>query len=177
MKIKIKKINPNLELPSFIDKGEWVDLRASNGVITIAPQASVAKKKEVNGVEGSFRDVEFDYFYIPLGIAMEIPKGYEAIVLPRSSTFAKCGIIMANSAGVIDSSYCGDTDEWRFPAVSFKHSGINVGDRICQFRIQLSQKATVWQKIKWLFSSKIEFVEVEHLGNADRGGFGTTGIK
>ena len=108
---------------------------------------------------------------------MEIPEGYEAIILPRSSTFSKYGIIMTNSAGVIDSSYCGDTDEWRFPAVAFRHSSINVGDRICQFRIQLSQKATVWQKIKWLFSSKIEFVEVEHLGNADRGGFGTTGIK
>lgn len=177
MKIKIKKINPNLKLPSFIDKGEWVDLRASDSVTMIAPQASVAKKKEVNGVEGSFRDVEFDSFFIPLGIAMEIPEGYEAIVLPRSSTFHKYGITMTNSAGVIDSSYCGDTDEWRFPAVAFRHSSISVGDRICQFRIQLSQKATVWQKIKWLFSSKIEFVEVEHLGNADRGGFGTTGIK
>jgi dUTP pyrophosphatase len=176
MKIKIKKLNPNLELPSFIDKGEWVDLRASNNVNMIAPQANVAKKKVVHEVEGSYRDVEFDTYMIPLGIAMELPKGYEAIILPRSSTFKKYGIIMTNSAGVIDSSYCGDIDEWKFPVVALRHTSINVGDRICQFRIQLSQKATVWQKIKWLFSSKIEFVEVKHLGNTDRGGFGTTGV-
>lgn len=177
MVIKIKRINPNITLPSFIDKGEWVDLSASQAIIMMAPQASVAKKKSVNGVEGSYRDVEFDSCMIPLGVAMELPKGYEAVTLPRSSTFKTYGIIMSNSEGVIDSSYCGDTDEWKFPAIAMRHTAINVGDRICQFRIQLSQKATVWQKIKWLFSSKIEFVEVGHLGNADRGGFGTTGIK
>lgn len=177
MKIKIKKINPDIKLPEFIDKGEWVDLRASNKIIMKAPQAGVLRRKKVNDKEISFRDVSFDATLIPLGIAMEIPKGYEAIILPRSGTFKNYGITMSNSAGIIDNSYCGDNDEWKFGAIAFRNTTINVGDRICQFRVQLSQKATMWQKIKWLFSSKIEFIEVSHLGNKDRGGFSSTGVK
>lgn len=177
MKIKIKRINPNIKLPEFIAKGEWVDLRASNKIVMKAPQSGVLKRRKVNDKETSFRDVSFDSTLIPLGVAMEIPKGYEAVMLPRSGTFKNYGITMSNSAGIIDNSYCGDNDEWKFGAIAFCNTTINVGDRICQFRIQLSQKATIWQKIKWLFSSKIEFVEVSHLGNQDRGGFSSTGIK
>lgn len=74
-------------------------------------------------------------------------------------------------------SYSGSNDEWQFPAIAFKSRTINEGDRICQFRIQPSQKASIWTKIKWLFTNKVEFVEVEDLQNADRGGIGTTGVK
>ena len=83
----------------------------------------------------------------------------------------------ANSEGVIDNSYCGDEDEWRFPAIAFRDTTINKGERICQFRIQLSQKATIWQKLRWLFSNKIELVSVDKLESINRGGFGTTGVK
>lgn len=177
MNIKIKKLNPNLELPKIIAKGEWIDLRASVSVVMKAPQAQVLKRVTVNGETTSYRDVEFDTQLIPLGIAMQLPKGYEAVVLPRSGTLKNFGIMLTHSAGIIDSSYCGDEDEWKFSAIALNHCEIQEGDRICQFRIQLSQKATMWQKIKWLFSSKITFTEVDHLGNEGRGGFSSTGVK
>lgn len=177
MDIKIKRINKGLSFPTIIHKGEWIDLRASEDVVMKAPQAQTLKKTIVDGETISYRDVEFDTKRIPLGIAMQLPKGYEAVVLPRSGTFDNFGITMSNSEGVIDNSYCGDNDEWKFGAIAFRHTNIYEGDRICQFRIQLSQKATMWQKIKWLFSSKINLVEVEHLGNDDRCGFSSTGVK
>lgn len=108
---------------------------------------------------------------IPLGVAMQLPEGYEALVVPRSSTFKHWGIISTNHVGVIDESYCGDGDQWHFPAfclVGMKmingRSGtlIRKGDRICQFRIIKHQP-------------EIEFLEVEKLGNPDRGGIGSTG--
>lgn len=177
MNIKIKKLNPNLELPKIIEKGEWIDLRASRRVVMKAPQAQVLKRVIVNGETSSYRDVEFDTQLIPLGIAMQLPKGYEAVILPRSGTFKNFGIMLTNSAGIIDSSYCGDTDEWKFGAIALRHCEIQEGDRICQFRIQLSQKATMWQKLKWLFSSEIKLVEVGSLDNKNRGGFSSTGVK
>ena len=105
---------------------------------------------------------------------MELPAGLEAPIVPRSSTW-KYGIIQMNSVGIIDKTYCGDDDWWRFPYYMFMDGKLEHNQRICQFRIQPSQKATVWQKLKWLFTSKIEFIEVDHLGNENRGGFGTTG--
>ena len=112
---------------------------------------------------------------IPLGISVKLPKGYEAHMLPRSSTFNKWGIIMANNMGIIDESYCGDGDEWKFPAYSLWHrsfswhgvmhqdgSLIKQGDRICQFRIMRKMP-------------ELNFVEVDHLDSPDRGGFGSTG--
>lgn len=177
MDIKIKRINKDLRFPTIIHKGEWIDLRASEDVVMKAPQAQTLKKTIVDGETISYRDVEFDTQLIPLGIAMQLPKGYEAVILPRSGTFKNFGIMLTNSAGIIDSSYCGDEDEWKFGAIALKHCEIQEGDRICQFRIQLSQKATMWQKIKWLFSSKINLVEVEHLGNDNRSGFSSTGVK
>ena len=104
-----------------------------------------------------------------------MPDGFEAIVAPRSSTYAHYGIIQSNSIGVIDNSYCGNTDEWKFPAIAFKKTTIPQDDRICQFRIQLKQNATFWQKIKWLFNNKIKFDVVDDLSNTSRGGFGSTG--
>lgn len=177
MKIEIKRINKNISFPVIINKGEWIDLRASETVELLGPQSGVLKRKEVNGETISSRDVTFDTTMIPLGIAMRLPKGCEAHILPRSGTFKDFGIMMTNSEGIIDISYSGNKDEWKFPAIAFRHTTIDAGDRICQFRIQLSQKATVWQKLKWLFSSKIELVEVDNLDDENRGGFSSTGIK
>lgn len=173
LKIKIKKIGRGANLPKVIDKGEWVDLSASEYRSIKAPQAGTLKRTK----EDSYRNVSFSTFMVPLGVAMKLPEGLEAVVVPRSSTFKNFGIIQANSFGVIDNSYSGNNDEWKFPAIALRDTVVNVGDRICQFRIQLSQKATMWQKLKWLFSSGIEIVEVASLDNKDRGGFGSTGVR
>lgn len=177
LKIKVKRINKNIPLPEVIDKGDWIDLRAAETVTLNAPQANILKRHKVKGVEERHRDVEFDSRLIRLGVAMQLPKGFEAVVLSRSSTYKNFGVILGNSEGVIDQPYCGDNDEWRFNAIAFRDTTINEGDRICQFRIQLSQKATMWQKIKWLLSSGVEIIEVDELGNPDRKGIGITGIK
>ena len=164
MKIKVKYHNPNCKF-SFIDKGEWIDLRASKTIEFEAPKLTVANT------------VVFDNKMIPLGFAMELPKDFEAWVEPRSGTYKNWGIILANSKGIIDSSYAGNDDIWRFPAIALRNTTILEGDRICQFRIMPSQKASIWTKIKWLFTNKIEFVEVDNLCNTNRGGFGSTGVK
>ena len=83
--------------------------------------------------------------------------------------------MQTNSIGVIDNTYCGNGDEWMVNMIAFDSSEIHKGDRICQFRIQLSQNATIWQKIKWFFTNKIELVEVDTLSEINRGGFGSTG--
>lgn len=176
LKIKVKVLTEGC-MPQIIEKGDWIDLKAAEDVQLKAPQAGTLKRKTANGVEVAYRDVTFDSKLIKLGIAMELPAGFEANVLPRSGTYKEFNIICRNSEGVIDNSYKGDEDEWRFPALAFGNSTIKKGDRICQFRIQLSQKATMWQKIKWLFSSGVELVEVSSLGNDNRGGFNSTGIK
>ena len=160
MKLKIKiKTFGNTPVPQIIDKGDWIDL-------TVLHTYSTQEDKK----ESSTKPI-----MINLGIAMELPKGYEAILVARSSTFKKYGIIQANAIGIIDETFCSDADIWHFPAIALtKKINILAGSRICQFRIQLSQKATMWQKIKWLFTSGIEFVEVESLENEIRGGFGST---
>lgn len=175
LKIKVKYLKP-FTLIEVSPKGEWIDLRAAEDIVLKAPQAKTLKKHKVNGVEEAHRDVVFDSKLIPLGVAIKLPEGFEAVVLPRSSTFKRFGITMTNNQGVIDSSYCGDNDEWKFPAVAFRDTEINAGNRICQFKIQLSQKASMWQKLKWLLSSGVKIVEVESLDNNNRGGFGSTGI-
>lgn len=165
MKIKVKYHNTRCKF-DFISKGEWIDLRASGMTVFDGPHVS-----ELDG------KVIFDYQLIPLGFAMELPKDFEALVNPRSGTFKNYCIMMTNSQGIIDSTYCGNNDQWMFPAIAFKSRTINEGERICQFRIQPSQKASIWTKIKWLFTNKIEFVEVDDLQNANRGGFSSTGVK
>ena len=152
LKIKIKTFASQI-LPEIIDKGDWIDLRSN--------EEYVANKEE--------------YKLLKLGVAMELPDGFEAIVVPRSSTFKTWGILLANSMGIIDNSYSGDNDEWRFPAWFTRGTIIHKGDRICQFRIQLSQKATFWQKLHWLLSSKIKIEHVEKLNTINRGGVGSTG--
>lgn len=142
-KIRIKYFTEAIDKLDYIDgKSDWIDLRASEDVVLKA---------------GEFK-------LIPLGVAMELPQGYEAHIVPRSSTFKTWGIIQTNSMGVVDCSYCGDNDMWRMPVYATRDVEIHVNDRICQFRIMKNQP-------------KISFEEVEHLDNEDRGGFGSTGSK
>lgn len=105
-----------------------------------------------------------EFRLISLGISMKFPEGYEANIVPRSSIFKKWGILQVNSMGVIDNSYCEENDIWMFPALAIQNTTINEGDRICQFRI-----------VKKM--DDIEFIEVEHMEDEDRGGFGSTGMK
>lgn len=175
-KIYIKRFKdeqgkPLVDFPKIIKKGDWIDLRAAETVTLNAPQAGTLKGNEVK-----HRDVVSEVTLIPLGVAMKLPEGYEAHVVPRSSSAKGLGIMCANSMGIIDQTYCGNNDQWHFPAITLRRTTITINTRICQFRIQLSQKATIWQKIKYLFTSEFELVEVETLNNSDRGGFGITGI-
>ena len=140
-KIRIKYFTDKIEKLDYIDgKSDWIDLRAS---------------EEVELKAGDFK-------LIPLGVAMQIPAGYEGHLAPRSSTFKTWGLIQTNSVGVIDCSYCGDDDMWRMPVYATRDTVIHVNDRVAQFRIIENQP-------------KIVFEEVESLGNDSRGGFGSTG--
>lgn len=139
--IKIKYFSDDIERLRYIDgKSDWIDLRASERVVFKAGE----------------------YKLIPLGVAMELPKGYEAHVVPRSSTFKNYGLLQTNSCGVIDGSYCGDNDMWHVPMYATRDVTVEKNDRICQFRIEKNQP-------------KIVFEECAALGNENRGGFGSTG--
>ena len=174
MKLKIKvKLFEGGKMPQVNEKGDLFDVFAREEVSLIAPQAGV--QHQVNNIK--VRDVEFKHTLIPLGFAMEIPEGFKANLYPRSSTYKTWKIIFANSVGNIDSSYSGNDDEWKVSAIALGNTTIEVGDKIAQFEIVPSTKATMWQKLKWLFSSKIEFIEVECLEHHNRGGFGTSGSK
>ncbi len=140
-KIRIRYHSNEIEKLTYIDgKSDWIDLRSAEHV--------KLKKGDVH--------------YIDLGISLQLPKGYEAVLVPRSSTFKNFGIIQVNNVGVIDETYCGDGDVWKMPVLAVRDTEIFVNDRICQFRIQKHQP-------------KIVFEEVESLGNQERGGFGSTG--
>lgn len=125
---------------STFENGDWIDLRSA---------------EDVEMKAGDFK-------LISLGVSMKLPEGYEAHVVPRSSTYKNWGIIQANHMGVIDNSYSGTNDIWRFPAIAIRDTVINKNDRICQFRIMKKQPS-------------LDFVEVEHLDDVDRGGFGSSG--
>lgn len=141
MNIRIKYFTDKIEKLRYIDgKSDWIDLRAAEDVTLKA---------------GEFK-------LIPLGIAMELPEGYEAHVVPRSSTFKNFGILQTNSMGIIDETYCGDNDQWFFPALAMRDTEIHVNDRICQFRIMAHQPA-------------FDFEKTDVLGNKNRGGIGSTG--
>lgn len=169
MKIKVKLFNKNCKFES-IKKGEWIDLKSAVTCQLISPFANTLNSKRDK------RNVVFDDYKIPLGIGMQLPKGLEAWLEPRSGTFNNYGLLLVNSKGIIDNSYSGPNDQWAFQAVALRNCIINEGERICQFRIALSQKATIWQKIKWLFTNKIEFEFVDDYEGEDRGGFGSTGV-
>lgn len=138
--IRIKYFTEQINKVEKIVKGDWIDLRA-------------ASKVELKA--GEFK-------LIPLGVAMQLPEGYEAHIVPRSSTYKNFGIIQTNSMGIVDETYCGDNDQWFFPAYALRDTVIEVNDRICQFRIMKHQP-------------EIEFEVVKTLGNEDRGGIGSTG--
>lgn len=140
--ILIKYHNDQLERLGNIggEKSDWIDLRAAEDIIM--------KKDE--------------FKLISLGVSMKLPDGYEAHMVPRSSTFKTFGVLQTNHMGVIDNTYCGDNDIWRFPALAVRDTEIHVNDRICQFRIVKKQPA-------------VEFKEVEALDDVNRGGFGSTG--
>ena len=140
--IKIKYHSDEIEKLKYIDgKSDWIDLRSAEDVELKAG----------------------DFTYISLGISMQLPKGYEAHVVPRSSTFKNFGIIQTNHHAIIDESYCGDNDIWKYPVYAMREKVIHKNDRICQFRIMEHQPT-------------IEFKEVNELGNEDRNGFGSTGV-
>lgn len=176
LKIKIRVLTEGC-MPEINPIGDWIDLRSSIDIDLLAPQAGTLKKSIINGEEINHRDVTLETYYIPLGVAMQLPAGYEAVVNSRSSGPKKAGLFIPNGQGIIDNIYSGNNDEWNYVCSPMRTTSIKKGDRICQFRIQLSQKATMWQKIKWFFSSGVKLVEVEDLQNENRGGLGSTGIK
>lgn len=167
LKIKILELTKGC-FPVIREDGDWIDLKAAEDVILEAPSVLKSKGKT---------STTFNTAYIPLGIAMQLPEGFEAIIAPRSSTCKKFNILQTNSIGVIDNDYCGPNDQWCFLAIAKNRATIKKGDRICQFRIQLSQKATVWQKLKWLFCSGVKLIKVRELKNPNRQGFGHSGIR
>lgn len=175
-KIKVKVLTEGCE-PKIIDKGDWIDLKAAKSMVIPAAQSSTLKKKIIEGKEVNYRDVTMNTTYIPLGVAMKLPDGYEAIVASRSSGPKKLCLLIPSGIGIIDNSYSSNTDEWMYVASTMKKATIHKGDRICQFRIQLSQKATLWQRIKWLFTSGVKLEFINDLGDEARGGLGSTGVK
>lgn len=140
--LKIKYLSDKIEKLAYIGggKSDWIDLRCAEDIKLKAGESK----------------------NIPLGVAIQLPSGYEAHVVPRSSTFKNFGIIQTNHTGIIDESYCGDNDQWFMPVYALRDTEIHVNDRICQFRIVEHQP-------------KIVFDEVETLGNQNRGGIGSTG--
>ncbi len=139
--LKIKYHSSEIQKLDYIDgKSDWIDLRSAE---------NVTLKK------GEFR-------LISLGVSIQLPRGYEAVSVPRSSTFKNFGIIQTNHMGIIDETYCGDHDVWMMPVYALRDTQIKINDRICQFRIQKHQP-------------RIVFEEVDELGNPDRGGIGSTG--
>ena len=144
MNIKVKYHNPNIPKLEFIEgtKSNWIDLRAAENVVL---KAGEAKK-------------------ISLGVSMRLPEGYEAHVVPRSSTLDKWGVLQGNSMGVIDNTYSGNNDIWKFEALAVRDTKINEGDRICQFRL-------------FPVMGAVNFDTVDYLEGPDRGGFGSTGTR
>lgn len=139
--IRILYHSKEIKKLEYIDgKSDWIDLRSAESV--------TIKKGEIR--------------LIDLGVSMQLPKGYEAVIVPRSSTFKNFGLIQINHMGVIDESYCGSGDVWKMPVFAVRDTQVQVNDRICQFRIQRHQP-------------RIVFEEVEELDGEDRGGFGSTG--
>ena len=141
--VKVRYISKEIEKLRYIDgKSDWIDLRSAEDVDMKAGESRL----------------------IRLGIAVELPKGYEAHIVPRSSTFRNFGLIQTNHMGVVDNSYCGDDDEWMVPVMAVRDTHISVNDRICQFRIMEHQP-------------QFTFEETEKLSEESRGGFGSTGVR
>lgn len=155
MKIKYIRTTPAVPKLEVSPKGEWVDL-------TLAEKAQLLPNQ---------------YKVFSLGIRMKLPKGFEAWIIPRSSTFKKYNMLQSNSFGLVDNAYNGINDIWGFPCFAPQGCSVKAGTRVCQFRIMPSMKAGFWVKLRWLLCGKIRFVEEEYLGrnHVSRGGFGSTG--
>lgn len=139
--IEIKYHSQDINKLTYIDgKSDWIDLRSA---------------EEVELKAGGFK-------LISLGVSMKLPEGYEAHIVPRSSTYKNYGIIQTNHCGIIDESYCGTDDVWKFPAYALRDTVIHKNDRICQFRIIEHQPMII-------------FNETDNLNKKNRGGFGSTG--
>lgn len=169
LKIKVKELTEGC-MPEIIEKGDLIDLRAADTYTFNAPQAGIQHQKD----NRKYRDVAFNERLIRLGVAMQLPKGMMAKLKGRSSLTSNHGVVMCCS-GEIDNSYSGNGDEWLLRVFAIRAGKIEKHDRICQFEVVPSQKATMWQKIKWLLSSGVKLVKVDDLGNSNRGGFGSTG--
>ena len=139
MEIKIKYFT-DIQPIEKIEKGDFIDLRSAEDIDLDAG----------------------DFAIIKLGVGMKLPEGYEAHIVPRSSTYKKWGIIQTNSVGIVDNSYSGDNDQWMMPVLAMRDTHISKNDRICQFRIVEKQP-------------EIKFTTVEKLDNEDRKGFGSNG--
>jgi len=141
MKLKVKFENEICQDFEFVgEKSDWIDLKTAQ----------------------DYELKQFEHKLINLGFALQLPDGYEAHIVPRSSTFKNFGILQTNSMGIIDNSYCGDEDYWKLPVIAMRDTVIKKGDRICQFRI-----------IEKMSNIEVEIVNT--LGNENRGGFGSTG--
>lgn len=140
--IKIKYFDKEIDKIKKINTGDWIDLRSAETVHL--------KKGE--------------FHLIPLGVGMKLPDGYEANIVPRSSTYKNFKILQTNCFAVINNSYSGNNDQWMMPVIAMEDTTINKNDRICQFRINQVQP-------------QILFEEVEFLDEVNRGGFGSSGIK
>lgn len=167
MKIKIKYFSKDYPRLEKISKGDWVDLRVDSikiikGSIRSKGAFNKLYKYELENEPFPLKYKKGDIIKFGLGVAMELPKGYEAEIRPRSSTFKHWGLIQTNSVGTIDNSYKGDNDEWQIEFIAMRDGTINRFDRVCQFRI--------WEK-----QPEFEFEEVDKLENEDRGGYGSTG--
>lgn len=180
--IKVKLLNKKCK-PCMSKKGDWIDLRASESYTITEPCLDTSKLVADTAVKEPILEpttspqIYINKALIPLGVAIKLPKGFEAVMVMRSGSYKHYKIIMLNSLGVIDNNYCGDRDEWMVNVAALEDSHITEGDRICQFKIQLSQYATMWQKLKWMFSSGVKIEYVKKLGNKNRGGFGKSGKK
>ena len=141
LSIEVMYHNPDLIPINFQENGDWIDLRAAE----------------------EYHLYPDRFYLINLGVSMKLPEGYEAHLVPRSSTFKNWGLIQTNGIGIIDNSYCGENDIWMMPVITTKITDIQVNDRICQFRIVKKMP------------SNITIKSVEHLNSIDRGGFGSTG--
>ena len=169
VRIKYHHSNEDWKLKK-IDKGDWIDVRACN--IKVVKNTKGLKEESDSltttlDSQGNIKSIYYkkgDVLKIKLGFSMELPIGYEAYVLPRSSTFKNYGLLLVNSEGIIDESYCGNNDEWMMIFYATRDGEIELGERMGQFRIQ--------EKMPTL-----QFIEVEDLGNEDRGGIGSTGVK
>lgn len=198
LKVYVQLLTPGCQVYAN-PKGDWIDVRAAKDVHLGCPQAGILHEEDGDRV----RNVTFSDELVPLGIRVLLPNGCEAYLKPRSGTYKTFGIIMANHIATIDWVFNGPKDEWKMPIIAFRRcdisgprkatqadwdyfydhpdkitiiDGVVCGERIGQFRVNLSQKASFRDKLRWLFSSGIEIVYVDNIDTVEnRDGFTSSG--